>query len=141
MVVGGSEALCQTIGMKKIIHTDRAPAAIGAYSQAVLAGETLYVSGQIPLDPQTMKMVEGGFAEQAQQVFDNLSAIAMAADASLEQAVKFTCYLTDLADFAILNDVMTRYVAQPFPARAAVQVAALPKGALVEVDAILCLSD
>ncbi len=123
--------------MKKTIRTDSAPAAIGAYSQAVQAGDTLYISGQIPLVPQSMQVVEGGFAEQAHQVFKNLAAIASAAGASLSQAVKLTCYLTDLDDFATLNEVMAEYVSEPFPARAAVQISALPKGVLVEIDAVL----
>lgn len=123
--------------MKEIINTDNAPAAIGTYSQAVRVGNTVYISGQIPLDPATMNLVTGGFGEQAHQVFNNLVAVAEAADSSLEQAVKLTVYVTDLANFAELNEVMAGYVPEPFPARAAVQVSALPKGALVEVDAVL----
>ena len=124
---------------KTIISTDKAPAAIGSYSQAVRVGDTLYLSGQIPLNPQSMEMVEGGFSAQAVQVFKNLSEVAEAAGGSLADAVKLTVYLMDLADFAELNEIMSRYVEEPYPARAAVQVAALPKGALIEIDAVLCL--
>jgi reactive intermediate/imine deaminase len=126
--------------MKKIIiQTDQAPAAIGTYSQAVRVGNTVYVSGQIPLDPATMSMVEGGFQAQAEQVLKNLSEVAKAAGGSLTNAVKLTVYLVDLADFVALNEIMDAMMQAPFPARAAVQVAALPKGALVEIDAVLCL--
>jgi reactive intermediate/imine deaminase len=121
---------------RTIVATDAAPAAIGTYSQAVRAGNTVYLSGQIGLDPATMQMVEGIDA-QIVRVFENLKAVAAAAGASLDQAVKFNIYLTDLANFAKVNEVMARYVAQPYPARAAVGVAALPRGALVEADAIL----
>ena len=121
---------------KKIISTAAAPAAIGTYSQAVRAGDTVYLSGQIGLDPATMQMAEGIDA-QIVRVFDNLKAVAAAAGATLDQAVKFNIYLTDLAHFAKVNEVMARYVAQPYPARAAVGVLALPRGALVEADAIL----
>lgn len=123
--------------MKKIIKTDQAPVAIGAYSQAVRAGDTVYISGQIPLQASTMEVVSGDFTEQAQQVFRNLAAVAEAADSSLADAVKLTCYLTDLNDFAALNEVMAQHVPEPFPARAAIQASALPKGVLLEVDAIL----
>jgi len=122
--------------MKKIIATAEAPAAIGTYSQAVRAGNTIYLSGQIGLDPATMQMVEGIDA-QIVRVFENLKAVAVAAGATLNDAVKFNIYLTDLANFARVNEVMAKYVAQPYPARAAVGVAALPRGALVEADAIL----
>ena len=122
---------------KKIISTDRAPAAIGPYSQAVAANGMIYISGQIPLDPGSMEMISGDFQVQAKQVFKNLDAIAKAANSSLANAVKLTIYLTDLANFATVNEVMEEYIPAPFPARAAVQVSALPKGALVEVDAIL----
>lgn len=121
---------------KKIIATANAPAAIGTYSQAVQAGNTIYMSGQIGLDPATMQMVEGIDA-QIVRVFENLRAVAEAAGASLNDAVKFNIYLTDLANFAKVNEVMARYVAQPYPARAAVGVKELPRGALVEADAIL----
>ena len=121
---------------KQIISTPHAPAAIGTYSQAVRAGDTVYLSGQIGLDPSSGQMVEGVDA-QIVRVFENLKAVATAAGASLDHAVKFNVYLTDLANFAKVNEVMARYVAQPYPARAAVGVKELPKGALVEADAIL----
>ncbi|GAB6079778.1 RidA family protein [Hydrogenophilus hirschii] len=124
--------------MKRTIHTANAPAAIGAYSQAVQAGDFLYISGQLGLDPAT-KALEEGFEAQCHRMFQNLKAIAEAAGAGLDRAVKLTIYLTDLADFAQLNTIMAHYVPEPFPARAAVQVAALPKGGLVEADAILYL--
>lgn len=123
---------------KKIISTPNAPAAIGTYSQAVQAGNTVYLSGQIGLDPATMQMVDGIDA-QIVRVFDNLKAVAEAAGASLDDAVKFNIYLTDLANFAKVNEVMARYVGQPYPARAAVGVKELPRGALVEADAVLVL--
>ncbi len=125
---------------KQIIHSDQAPAAIGAYSQAVRAGNTVYLSGQIPLDPASMEMVAGGFAEQAHQVFKNLRAVCEAAGGSLNDIVKLNAYLTDLSDFAVFNQVMAEYFAQPYPARAAVGVAALPRGALVEAEAVLVLA-
>ena len=121
---------------RKIISTQAAPAAIGTYSQAVQAGNTVYMSGQIGLDPATMQMVEGIDA-QIVRVFENLKAVAAAAGATLDDAVKFNIYLTDLAHFAKVNEVMAKYVAQPYPARAAVGVKELPRGALVEADAIL----
>jgi len=125
--------------MKTIIKTENAPAAIGTYSQAVRAGDTVYISGQIPLDPSSMEVVSDEFLPQAHQVFQNLDAIAKASGSSLENAVKLTVYMVDLADFSILNDVMAEYINEPYPARAAVQVAALPKDVLVEVDATLYL--
>ena len=121
---------------RRIVATPAAPAAIGTYSQAVRVGETVYMSGQIGLDPATMQMVEGIDA-QIVRVFENLKAVAEAAGASLDDAVKFNIYLTDLANFAKVNEVMAKYVAMPYPARAAVGVAALPRGALVEADAVL----
>ena len=125
---------------KTIIHTDKAPAAIGAYSQAVRAGNTVYLSGQIPLDPAAMTVVGGGdFRAEAHQVFKNLRAVAEAAGGTLDDIVKLNAYLTDLANFAVFNEVMAEYFAQPFPARAAVGVAALPRGALVEAEAVLVL--
>ena len=124
---------------KSIISTEHAPAAIGTYSQAVKVDNTVYISGQIPLDPHTMEMVSDEFQAQAQQVFANLIAVAEAAGGSLADAVKLTVYLTDLNDFAQLNEVMSATMSEPFPARAAVQVAALPRGAKVEIDAVLCL--
>jgi reactive intermediate/imine deaminase len=121
----------------KPIHTTRAPAAIGTYSQAVRAGDTVYLSGQIPLDPTTMKVVEGGPREQIEQVFENLAAVAEAAGGSLANAVKLTVYLTDLAHFPLVNETMAEYFTEPYPARAAIGVAQLPRGVAVEVDAIL----
>ncbi|MBL8501911.1 MAG: RidA family protein [Rhodocyclaceae bacterium] len=124
--------------MKKIIATAAAPAAIGPYSQAVQSGNTVYLSGQIGLDPASMQMAEGIDA-QTTRVFDNLKAVAAAAGGSLADAVKVNIYLTDLAHFAKVNDAMASHFSQPYPARATVQVAALPRGALVEVDAVLVL--
>lgn len=124
---------------KEIIHTDKAPAAIGAYSQAVKAGDTVYLSGQIPLDPVTMTVVEGGFAAEAHQVFKNLKAVCEAAGGSLDQIVKLNAFLTDLSNFATFNEVMSQYMSQPFPARAAIGVASLPKGVQVEADAVMML--
>jgi reactive intermediate/imine deaminase len=123
---------------KKIIATASAPAAIGPYSQAVQAGNTVYLSGQIGLDPATMQMAEGIDAQVA-RVFENLKAVAAAAGGSLADAVKVNIYVTDLANFAKVNDAMAQAFSQPYPARATVQVAALPRGALVEVDAVLVL--
>lgn len=122
---------------KQIISTDNAPQAIGPYSQAVKVGTTVYLSGQIPLVPATMVMVEGGIEAQAEQVFKNLAAVAEAAGGSLANAVKLNISLADLADFSQVNEVMTRYISEPYPARACVQVAALPKDAGIEVEAIL----
>ena len=125
---------------KEIINTDKAPAAIGAYSQAVKALNTVYISGQIPLDPITKVLVSADFSEQAHQVFANLIAVAQASGGTLDDAVKLTVYVTDLNNFPLLNAVMAAYLMQPFPARATVEVSALPLGALVEIDAVLCLS-
>jgi reactive intermediate/imine deaminase len=122
--------------MKKAIQSKGAPAAIGTYSQAVRAGDTLYLSGQIGLDPDTMQMADGIDA-QTHRVFRNLAAVADAAGMSLDEAVRMTVYLTDLAHFARVNEIMAQYVREPYPARAAIGVAGLPRGALVEVDAIL----
>jgi reactive intermediate/imine deaminase len=119
------------------ISTDQAPAAIGTYSQAVDADGTVYLSGQIPLVPSTMEMVEGDTRRQIEQVFDNLRAVARAANGDLDDIVKLTVYLVDLSDFGLVNEVMESRFSSPFPARAAVQVAALPRGARVEVDAIM----
>ena len=121
---------------KTAIHSKEAPAAIGTYSQAIRAGDTVYISGQSGFDPATMQLVEGIDA-QIDRVFRNLSAIALAADLSLERAVRMTVYLTDLAHFARVNEVMARYLREPYPARVAIGVASLPRGALVEIDAIL----
>lgn len=123
---------------RKIISTPSAPAAIGIYSQAVQVDKTIYLSGQIPLDPATMQLVEG-IEAQIVQVFENLKAVAEAAGASLNDAVKLNIYLTDLGNFAKVNEVMARYVVEPFPARAAVGVKELPRGSLVEADAILAV--
>jgi len=119
------------------IHTDKAPAAIGPYSQAIKAGNTVYLSGQIPLDPVTMTVVEGDITVKTRQVFQNLSEVAKAAGGSLADAVKINISVTDLNDFADVNAVMEEFFEQPFPARACVQVAALPKGVPVEIEAIL----
>ena len=124
---------------KEIISTPNAPAAIGPYSQAVKTGNMVFLSGQIPLLPETMEMIEGGVTEQAQQVFKNLSAVAEAAGGSLNDAVKVNISLTDLGDFAAVNEVMASVFDQPYPARACVQVAALPRGAMVEIEVILAL--
>ena len=123
---------------KQPIHTSAAPQAIGTYSQAVRSGDTVYLSGQIGLDPATMQMVEGIDA-QIHRVFQNLQAVAAAAGGGLEHAVKLTVYLTDLAHFARVNEIMSTYVGQPYPARAAIGIASLPRGALVEIDAILAI--
>ena len=122
--------------MKTVIHTNDAPAAIGTYSQAVRAGEAIYVSGQIGLDPASLQLVEG-IEAQIHRVFRNLEAIARAAGSGLERSVRMTVYLTDLAHFAKVNEIMAQYVPQPYPSRAAVGVASLPRGALVEIDCIL----
>jgi reactive intermediate/imine deaminase len=122
--------------MKTAIQTPDAPAAIGAYSQAMRAGDTVYLSGQIGLDPVTMQLAEG-IEAQIHRVFTNLAAVAKAAGLGLGDAVRMTVYLTDLANFAKVNDIMAQYVPQPYPARAAIGVASLPRGALVEIDAIL----
>mgnify|MGYP003587175121 CR=1 FL=1 len=124
---------------KSVISTDQAPAAIGTYSQAIKAGNTVYLSGQIPLVPATMQMVEGGFEAQAVQVFENLQAVAAAAGGSLADTVKLNIFLTDLGNFATVNEVMSRYFQPPYPARAAIGVASLPRGAQVEMDAVLVL--
>jgi len=123
---------------KAMISTPRAPGAIGTYSQAVRCGDTIYLSGQIGLDPETMQLVSGIDA-QVKRVFDNLKAVAEAAGGSLDDAAKLTIYLTDLAHFAKVNEIMAAYFSQPYPARAAVGVASLPRGALVEADAILVI--
>jgi reactive intermediate/imine deaminase len=124
---------------RQIIHTERAPQAIGTYSQAVRVGDTVYLSGQVPLDPATMQMVEGDIEAQIRRVFENLKAVAEAAGGTLAQAVKVNVYLTDLANFAKVNEVMAQYCPKPYPARAAVGVAQLPRGAQVEIECILHL--
>ena len=125
--------------MKQIIHTDNAPAAIGAYSQAVRSGNTVWLSGQIPLVPETGELVSGDFAAQATQVFKNLQAVIKEAGGTFDNVVKINAYLTDLTNFATFNEVQAQFMQKPFPARAAVGVASLPKGALVEAEAILVL--
>jgi len=122
---------------RTIISTDKAPAAIGTYSQAVKVDRTVYISGQIPLDPVTKSLVEGDMEAQVRRVFENLKAVAEAAGASLGDAVRVTIYLTDLSHFALVNQLMAEYFAEPYPARAAVGVASLPRGAAVEADCIL----
>jgi reactive intermediate/imine deaminase len=124
---------------RAVISTDRAPAAIGPYSQAVKVGNIAWLSGQIPLDPGTMELVEGGIDAQARQVFRNLAAVAEAAGGDLDDAVKINISLTDLGDFATVNGIMEEFFKAPYPARACVQVAALPKGAAIEVEAQLAL--
>ncbi len=124
---------------KQVIQTPDAPAAIGPYSQAVRVGDTLYMSGQIPLDPKTMQVVDGGIDAQASQVFANLRAVAQAAGATLNDIVKLTILLTDLGEFAKVNEIMAAHFDAPFPARATYQVAALPRGVKIEVEAVLVL--
>ena len=126
--------------MPKIpVHTDQAPAAIGTYSQAIKVGaaHTVYLSGQIPLNPETMALVSQDFSAQAHQVFANLKAVATAAGGTLDDCVKLNIYLTDLDNFQALNEVMSGYFAQPFPARAAIEVSGLPKGAQIEIDGVM----
>jgi reactive intermediate/imine deaminase len=124
---------------RKAIHTEQAPQAIGTYSQAVRAGDTVYLSGQIPLDPATKELVAGDIEAEVRRVFENLKAVAEAAGGSLAQAVKVNVYLTDLTHFSKVNEIMARYFPQPYPARAAVGVAQLPRGARVEAECILYL--
>ena len=124
---------------REVIHTAAAPAAIGAYSQAIRVGDTIYLSGQIALDPASMELVSKDAEAQVRQVLDNLSAVARAGGGSFADIVRLTVYLTDLAHFGTVNDVMGEYFTEPYPARAAVGVAALPRGALVEMDAVLVL--
>ncbi|WP_147652588.1 RidA family protein [Vulcaniibacterium gelatinicum] len=121
------------------IATDRAPAAIGPYSQAVRSGQTVYLSGQIALDPQTGLLIEGGIEAQARRAFDNLKAVCEAAGGSLDDVVRVGLYLTDLGDFSAVNTVMADYFQAPFPARSTVEVSALPRGAVFEVDAVMVL--
>ncbi|HYE37644.1 RidA family protein [Methylocaldum sp.] len=125
---------------KQIIQTNQAPKAIGTYSQAVKVGDTVYLSGQIPLDPATMTLVEGGMDLQIRRVFDNLKAVAEAAGGSLQDVVKLNVFLTDLAHFPLVNEIMAEYFTEPYPARAAIGVASLPRGAGVEMDAIMVLA-
>ena len=121
------------------VHSDSAPAAIGPYSQAIKAGPLVFLSGQIPLDPKSMEVVSDDIAAQTHQVFKNLIAVADAAGGSLSNAAKLTIYLTDLGDFAVVNEIMAGYFSEPYPARATIQVSALPKKSAVEIDAILAL--
>lgn len=125
--------------MAQIIHTDRAPAAIGPYSQAVRAGDTVYFSGQIALNPESGALVDGDAAAQARQAFDNLRAVAEAAGGSLSKIVRLGLYLTDLGEFAAVNAVMAEYFEAPYPARSTIEVAGLPRGAAFEVDAVMVL--
>jgi len=122
---------------REIIRTDKAPQAIGTYSQAVKLGSTVYLSGQIPLVPESMEMVEGDIERQIRRVFDNLRAVTQAVGGDLQDVVKLNVFLTDLGDFPVVNQVMAEYFSEPYPARAAVGVAALPKGAGVEVDGVM----
>ncbi len=124
---------------REIIRTDQAPAAIGAYSQAVKVGDTAYLSGQIPLDPATMQLVEGDMAAQIRRVFDNLAAVARAGGGSLADTIKLNVFLIDLGHFALVNQIMAEYFQEPYPARAVIGVAVLPRGAQVEIDAVLAL--
>lgn len=121
---------------RTIVHTGQAPAAIGTYSQAVQVGDTVYLSGQVPLDPATMELIDGDFAAQAHQVFQNLQAVMRAAGGDLNHVVKLNIYLIDLGNFATVNAVMSEYFEQPYPARAAIGVRELPKGAVIEADAV-----
>jgi len=123
----------------EMVHTKAAPAAIGTYSQAIVVGQTVYLSGQIPLDPQTMQMCSDDIRLQIVQVFENLSAVCEAAGGSLSNIAKLNIYLTDLSHFHLVNETMSRYFAEPYPARAAIGVMALPKGAKVEVDGIMVI--
>jgi reactive intermediate/imine deaminase len=122
---------------REAISTDSAPRAIGPYSQAIRAGNTVYLSGQIPLDPATGELVGGGFESETRRVFDNLRAVAAAAGATLDHAVRVTIYLTDIGKFPIVNGIMSEYFNEPYPARVTIGVASLPKGAAVEVDCVL----
>lgn len=124
---------------KAIIHSDNAPAAIGTYSQAVKVNNTVYLSGQIPLDPTSMQMVAGDFAAEAHQVFKNLAAVCEAAGGSLKDIVKLNIYLTDLANFPVVNEVMSQYFQAPYPARAAIGINQLPRGALIEADGVMVI--
>ncbi len=124
---------------KAIIHTEKAPQAIGTYSQAVKVSNTVFLSGQIPLIPETMELIEGDFKAQAEQVFKNLQAVCEAAGGSLQSIVKLNIYLTDLSNFPIVNEVMGQFISEPYPARAAIGISELPKGALIEADGILAV--
>jgi len=127
---------------KSVIHTDKAPKAIGTYSQAIKSGTTVYLSGQIPLVPETMLVISEDFAEQAHQVFKNVQAVCEAVeDGSLNHLVKVNIFLTDLSNFAVVNEIMSQYFKQPYPARAAVQISALPKGVQIEIDGVMELPE
>jgi reactive intermediate/imine deaminase len=124
---------------RQSIHTERAPQAIGPYSQAIRAGDTVYLSGQVPFDPATMQLVTGDIEVQARRVFENLKAVAEAAGGSLQQAVKFTIFLTDLTHFGKVNEIMTQYCSKPYAARSTIGVAQLPRGAQIEIECVLHL--
>lgn len=126
---------------KSVIHTDKAPQAIGTYSQAVKSGTTIYLSGQIPLVPETMQMVSDDFAQQAKQVFENLQAVCEAAGGTTNDLVKVNIFLTELSNFATVNEIMSQYFKQPYPARAAIGVKELPKGSQIEIDGIMELPE
>jgi reactive intermediate/imine deaminase len=127
---------------KSVIHTDKAPQAIGTYSQAIKSGTTVYLSGQIPLVPETMQVISEDFAEQAHQVFKNVQAVCEAVeDGSMNHLVKVNVFLTDLSNFAVVNEIMSQYFKQPYPARAAVQISALPKGVQIEIDGVMELPE
>lgn len=126
---------------KSVIHTDKAPAAIGTYSQAIKSGTTVYLSGQIPLVPETMTVISEDFAEQAHQVFKNVRAVCEAAGGSINHLAKVNIFLTDLSQFATVNEIMSQYFEQPYPARAAVQISALPKGVQIEIDGVMELPE
>jgi len=123
--------------MKSIVKTEQAPSAIGTYSQAVKVGNTVYLSGQIPLNPETMTVVAGGFAEQAQQVFKNLQAVCQAAGGEINDMVKVNIFMTDLSNFTTVNEVMSQYFSEPYPARVAIEVSKLPKDVAIEIDGIM----
>ncbi|MCI2282415.1 RidA family protein [Colwellia sp. MSW7] len=123
--------------MKSIISTDQAPSAIGTYSQAVKVNSTVYLSGQIPLVPETMEVVTGGFSEQTEQVFQNLSAVCVAAGGDINDMVKVNIFMTDLSNFATVNEIMAKYFKKPYPARAAIQISKLPKDVDIEIDGIM----
>ncbi|WP_158965733.1 RidA family protein [Paraglaciecola sp. L3A3] len=126
---------------KSVIHTDKAPAAIGTYSQAIKSGTTVYLSGQIPLVPATMEVISEDFAEQAHQVFKNVSAVCSAAGGTTNDLAKVNIFLTDLSKFATVNEIMSQYFEKPYPARAAVQISALPKGVQIEIDGVMELPE
>lgn len=135
-----AESGCHSRAMKKEpIHTDKAPKAIGTYSQAVRVGDTVYLSGQIPLSPETMDLAQGDMEAQIRRVFENLREVAVAAGGGMADLVKLNVFLTDLGDFPLVNKVMAEYFSEPYPARAAIGVSALPKGAAVEMDAVMML--